>query len=121
MFNPYALSFHEWLYRTYGNVARVYGFLGVCQASEGFSLRGLTTNVIQDIQLVVSDPKACNNIFIKDQVIFEETDAILRCVFSFPRKTWCCSLTQEARTCRHLVRRSFLRLVCELFPKSPIH
>ncbi|KAI9458420.1 cytochrome P450 [Lactarius psammicola] len=58
VFNPYALSFHEWLYRTYGKVARVYGFLG-------------------DIQLIVSDPKACNNIFIKDQVIFEETDAIL--------------------------------------------
>ncbi|KAH9024960.1 cytochrome P450 [Lactarius hengduanensis] len=56
MFNPYAFSFHEELFRTYGTVARVYGFLG-------------------DIQLVVSDPKACNNIFIKDQLIFEPTEA----------------------------------------------
>ncbi|KAH9166702.1 cytochrome P450 [Lactarius sanguifluus] len=56
MFNPYAFSFHEELFRTYGTVARVYGFLG-------------------DIQLVVSDPKACNNIFIKDQLIFEQTEA----------------------------------------------
>ncbi|KAI9443764.1 cytochrome P450 [Lactarius psammicola] len=58
MFNPYAYSFHEGLYRTYGKVARVYGFLG-------------------DIQLVVSDPKACNNIIVKDQAIFEETEAFL--------------------------------------------
>ncbi|KAI0294461.1 cytochrome P450 [Multifurca ochricompacta] len=58
MFNPYAYPFHEGLYKTYGKVARVYGFLG-------------------DIQLVVSDPTACNNILIKDQVIFEETEAFL--------------------------------------------
>ncbi|KAH9021020.1 cytochrome P450 [Lactarius pseudohatsudake] len=58
MFNPYAYPFHEGLYRTYGNVARVYGFLG-------------------DIQLVVSDPKACNNIFVKDQPIFEMTEPFL--------------------------------------------
>ncbi|KAH9073512.1 cytochrome P450 [Lactarius deliciosus] len=59
IFNPYAYPFHEGLYSTYGKVARVYGFLG-------------------DIQLVVSDPKACNNIFIKDQPIFEMTEAFLR-------------------------------------------
>ncbi|KAH9024224.1 cytochrome P450 [Lactarius pseudohatsudake] len=59
IFNPYAYPFHEGLHSTYGNVARVYGFLG-------------------DIQLVVSDPKACNNIFIKDQPIFEMTEAFLR-------------------------------------------
>ncbi|KAF8270646.1 cytochrome P450 [Lactarius quietus] len=53
MYNPYAYSFHEGLYRTYGTVSRIYGFLG-------------------DMQLVISDPKACNNIFIKDQ-IFEKT------------------------------------------------
>ncbi|KAH9165235.1 cytochrome P450 [Lactarius sanguifluus] len=58
MFNPYAYPFHEGLYRTYGTVARVYGFLG-------------------DIQLVVSDPKACNNIFVKDQPIFEVTEPFL--------------------------------------------
>ncbi|KAH9175545.1 cytochrome P450 [Lactarius sanguifluus] len=59
IFNPYAYPFHEGLYSTYGNVARIYGFLG-------------------DIQLVVSDPKACNNIFVKDQPIFEMTEAFLR-------------------------------------------
>ncbi|KAH8986066.1 cytochrome P450 [Lactarius hatsudake] len=59
IFNPYAYPFHEGLYSTYGKVARIYGFLG-------------------DIQLVVSDPKACNNIFIKDQPIFEMTEAFLR-------------------------------------------
>ncbi|KAI9458421.1 cytochrome P450 [Lactarius psammicola] len=58
MFNPYAFSFYEGLYKKYGTVARVYGILG-------------------DIQLVVSDPKACNNIFIKNQIIFEETEALL--------------------------------------------
>ncbi len=35
----------------------------------------------KDIQLVVSDPKACNNIIVKDQAIFEETEAFLRYVF----------------------------------------
>ncbi|KAH9056545.1 cytochrome P450 [Lactarius vividus] len=55
MFNPYAYMFYDGLYRTYGKVACVYGFLG-------------------DIQLVVSDPKACNNIIVKDQAIFEETE-----------------------------------------------
>ncbi|KAH9023440.1 cytochrome P450 [Lactarius pseudohatsudake] len=59
IFNPYAYPFHEGLYKTYGKVARVYGFFG-------------------DIQLVVSDPKACNNIFVKDQHIFEMTEAFLR-------------------------------------------
>jgi cytochrome P450 len=58
MFNPYAYSFHEGLCRTYGKVARVYGFLG-------------------DIQLVVSDPKAFNNIIVSDQPIFEQTEASL--------------------------------------------
>ncbi|KAI9442317.1 cytochrome P450 [Lactarius indigo] len=48
--------FYEGLYRTYGKVTRVYGFLGY------------------DIQLVISDPKACNNIIVKDQAIFEETE-----------------------------------------------
>ncbi|KAH9034869.1 cytochrome P450 [Lactarius pseudohatsudake] len=55
MFNPYAYMFYEGLYRTHGKVARVYGFFG-------------------DIQLVVSDPKACNNIIVKEQAIFEETE-----------------------------------------------
>ncbi|KAH9979519.1 cytochrome P450 [Lactifluus volemus] len=58
MFNPYAFPFHEGLYKNYGRVARIYGFFG-------------------DIQLVVSDPKACNNIVVKDQNIFEETEAFI--------------------------------------------
>jgi hypothetical protein len=37
----------------------------------------------QDIQLVVSDPKAFNNIIVKDQPIFEPTEATLRYVFPF--------------------------------------
>ncbi|KAH9057442.1 cytochrome P450 [Lactarius vividus] len=57
MYNPYAYSFHEGLYRTYGAVARVSGLLG-------------------DTQLVISDPKACNSIFFKDQV-FEKTEGFL--------------------------------------------
>ncbi|KAI9440827.1 cytochrome P450 [Lactarius indigo] len=58
MFNPYAYSFHEGLRRTYGTVARVNGVFG-------------------EILLVVSDPKACNNIFIKDQAVFEEPEVTL--------------------------------------------
>ncbi|KAF8264769.1 cytochrome P450 [Lactarius quietus] len=59
MYNPQAFSFRERLYKTYGSVTRVYGLLG-------------------DIQLVVSDPKACNNIFVKDhEVIFDATEAFL--------------------------------------------
>jgi hypothetical protein len=37
----------------------------------------------QDIQLVISDPKAFNNIIVKDQAIFEQTEASLRYVFPF--------------------------------------
>ncbi|KAI0247112.1 cytochrome P450 [Lactifluus subvellereus] len=58
MFNPYAYPFHEGLRQNYGRVARIYGFFG-------------------DIQLVVSDPKACNNIVVKDQTIFEETESFI--------------------------------------------
>ncbi|KAF8265237.1 cytochrome P450 [Lactarius quietus] len=58
MFNHRAYMFYEGLYKTYGKVARVSGFFG-------------------DLQLVVSDPKACNNIITKDQAIFEETEVFL--------------------------------------------
>jgi len=58
MLQPYAYDFHEGLYRMYGKVARIYGIFG-------------------DIQLVVSDPKACNNIVIKSQAIFEETESFI--------------------------------------------
>ena len=81
MFNPYAHLFREGLFRTYGKVARVYGFFGVgCD-----SWNSLESHDAQDIQLVISDPKACNNIAIKDHchAIFEETQAFLQCVYSF--------------------------------------
>lgn len=52
-------------------------FLGGVSDWQRAALQDLIIDV-QDIQLVVSDPKACNNIFIKDQIVFEETDAILR-------------------------------------------
>ncbi|KAI0270680.1 cytochrome P450 [Gloeopeniophorella convolvens] len=58
MFNPLAYSWHDGLFRTYGRVACVYGLFG-------------------DLQLVISDPKACSNILVRDQYIFEETDAFL--------------------------------------------
>ncbi|KAF8267906.1 cytochrome P450 [Lactarius quietus] len=57
MFDSHAYTFYEELFRTYGQVARVSGFLG-------------------DIQLVVSDPMACNNI-MKDQAVFEATEVFL--------------------------------------------
>ncbi|KAI9461967.1 cytochrome P450, partial [Lactarius psammicola] len=57
IFNHNAYQFHEAIYRTYGKVARIYGFFG-------------------DIQLVLSDPKACNNVVIKDQLVFEQTEAV---------------------------------------------
>jgi hypothetical protein len=33
------------------------------------------------MQLVVSDPKACNNIVIKDQAIFQQTKTTLEYVY----------------------------------------
>ena len=85
MFNPNAYSFHEGLYRTYGRVARVNGFFGVRPAGTGedfwLPVRFHHTQCYyweQDIQLVVSDPKACNNIIVKDQPIFEPTEAFLQ-------------------------------------------
>ncbi|KAH9056415.1 hypothetical protein EDB87DRAFT_1636812 [Lactarius vividus] len=62
-FNHHAYQFHD-MNRTYGKVAHVYG-----------CFRG------QDIQLavsdLVSDPKACNNIVIKNQLVFEQTESVL--------------------------------------------
>ncbi|KAI9453265.1 cytochrome P450 [Lactarius psammicola] len=57
IFNPYGYFFLEGLSRTYGKVSRIYGFLG-------------------DIQLVISDPKAWNNI-VKDQTIFDVSEVTL--------------------------------------------
>lgn len=36
MYNPYAYSFHEGLYKTYGTVARVYGLWGVGLLAKDF-------------------------------------------------------------------------------------
>ena len=79
MYNPYAYSFHEGLYRTYGTVARVYGFLGV--GPNRRLPRTHRDHWEQDKQLVISDPKACSNIFIKDQV-FEKTQGYKTCSLS---------------------------------------
>ncbi|KAI0057729.1 cytochrome P450 [Artomyces pyxidatus] len=55
MFNDGAVKFYEHISRTYGGVVRLTGFLGVTQ-------------------LLISDPKACTSILLKDQDVFEETD-----------------------------------------------
>ncbi|KAH9039749.1 cytochrome P450 [Lactarius hengduanensis] len=89
MFNPYAYPFHEGLYRTYGNVARVYGFLG-------------------DIQLVVSDPKACNNIFGKDQPIFEMTEPFLLYGSNFLKFSWTYTYIATNRGSHHRMQRKLL-------------
>ncbi|KAI0054808.1 cytochrome P450, partial [Artomyces pyxidatus] len=58
MYHPDATKFHQHLSRTYGRVARITGFLG-------------------ESQLVVSDPRACNSILMKDQDRFEMTEWFL--------------------------------------------
>ena len=63
----------------------------------------------QDIQLVVSDPKAFNNIIVTDQPIFEQTEASMQYVFPFEDR--CSSPTREARTCRRSDHQSFLQWV----------
>jgi hypothetical protein len=89
MFNPYAYSFHEGLYRTYGKVTRIYSFLGVSSTSKDLLPvpAGPPFSHFyhweQDIQLVISDPTAFNNIVKdqpKNQPIFELTEPFLRYV-----------------------------------------
>ncbi|KAF6762408.1 cytochrome P450 [Ephemerocybe angulata] len=58
MFSPDGWGFHRSLVEKYGRVVRLYGFL-------------------RARILYVSDPKALHHIFIKDQHIFEESNAIL--------------------------------------------
>ncbi|KAI0059722.1 cytochrome P450 [Artomyces pyxidatus] len=53
-------QFHEHIIQTYGRVIRVSGFLW-------------------DTQLIISDPKACTSILLKDQDIFEETAWSIEC------------------------------------------
>jgi hypothetical protein len=81
MYNPYAYSFHEGLYTTYGTVARVYGILGVRPPGKDLDCHytpySHRDHLKQDIQLVVSDPKACSNIFTTIQV-FEKTQGYKR-------------------------------------------
>ncbi|KAI0059727.1 cytochrome P450 [Artomyces pyxidatus] len=55
-----AAKFHEYINKTYGGVIRV-------------------TGLLWDTQLIVSDPKACTNILIQDQDVFEETDWFIEC------------------------------------------
>jgi hypothetical protein len=70
----------------------------------------------QDIQLVVSDPKACNNIIVKNQAIFEATEVFLLYVlFSLRSENWRWPLIQEARLGRCLGQCSFLCRVVALF------
>ncbi|KAI0270682.1 cytochrome P450 [Gloeopeniophorella convolvens] len=63
MWNPFSFSFYESLFQKHGRVARVYGFFG-------------------DTQLVISDPKACSHMLVKDQAIFEEMVPLLLTVKS---------------------------------------
>ncbi|KAH9175552.1 cytochrome P450 [Lactarius sanguifluus] len=86
--NPCSYPFHEGLYSTYGKVARVYGFLG-------------------DVQLVVSDPKACNNIFVKDQPIFEMTEAFLRGTMQASGPSLFATTGAQHRTQRKLLNPAF--------------
>jgi len=81
MFNRYVYDFHKGLYRRYGSVACIYGILGVCNGI--FRISPRVTLMAQDIQLVVSDPKSCNNIVIKYQYIFKETEQFLEYVYCF--------------------------------------
>ncbi len=63
---------------------RLWFFGGTSYCQRLLTATGLHTQCYhweQDVQLVVSDPKACNNIIVKDQAIFEETEAFLRYVF----------------------------------------
>lgn len=55
---------------------------------------------------MVSDPKACNNIVIKDQAIFEETDAFLEYGYSFQPTLPLTQFSVEGIS-RYLDQRSF--------------
>ncbi|KAI0059721.1 cytochrome P450 [Artomyces pyxidatus] len=55
MFHASADKFHEHIFQTYGRVIRI-------------------TGLLWDMLLIVSDPRACTSILLKDQDIFEETD-----------------------------------------------
>ncbi|KAI0057340.1 cytochrome P450 [Artomyces pyxidatus] len=58
MFNFGAVKFYHHINKTYGSVIRLTGFLGATQ-------------------LMISDPKACTSILLRDQDVFEETDFFL--------------------------------------------
>jgi cytochrome P450 len=86
-------------------------FWGTFRSSNTFWSHYQYRSYEQDIQLVVSDPKACNNIVVKDQSIFEETHAFLECISFFWRICRHDFLTRVVQTCRFSVQRSFLRWV----------
>ncbi|KAI0055540.1 cytochrome P450 [Artomyces pyxidatus] len=60
MYHVGAAGFHEHMRQTYGRVIRVSGLL--CEP-----------------QLLISDPKTCTSILLRDQDIFEETDWFIEC------------------------------------------
>ncbi|KAI0059729.1 cytochrome P450 [Artomyces pyxidatus] len=60
LYHAGAAKFHEHINQTYGRVIRVTGFLW-------------------DTQLIVSDPKACTTILLKEQDIFDESDWSIEC------------------------------------------
>jgi hypothetical protein len=67
---------------------------------------------------VVSDPKACNNIVIKDQALFEETEAFLEYVYSFrPTFNWLLTPFPTEGISRYLGQRSFRPQVSSYVPK----
>jgi hypothetical protein len=59
------------------------------------------------MQLVVSDPKACNNIVIKDPNVFEETRAIVEYVCFSCHDLRHDTLTGIVEICKPSVQRSF--------------
>ncbi len=66
------------------NCTRLWFFGGTSYCQRLLTATGFHTQCYhweQDVQLVVSDPKACNNIIVKDQAIFEITEALIQYVF----------------------------------------
>ncbi|KAH8991718.1 cytochrome P450 [Lactarius akahatsu] len=78
-------------YTRHGTVARVYGVLGS-----------------EDIQLVVSDPKACYNIFINDQALFEKPEATLTDRFDVGR-----SPSEPTKNAEPRIRRRSYASYCD--------
>ena len=69
---------------------------------------------------MVSDPKACNNIVIKDQTIFEETRAFLEYIYFSWRVRRHNSLTRVVQIGSLSVQRSSPRRVCTCVSQSTV-